>query len=121
MDESRIACAGCGRSFAWDDAFWTRQTPGSHPHNPTAYGDNRPRAYCPACGALIAEWHLTRERDHRAWAWFDRNDVVNAGKPLPPSPTGAWGSEILDPALIPSYDDHVLDVARVRELATGRD
>jgi hypothetical protein len=43
-------------------------------------------------------------------------DVVNGGKSLPPSPDHPWGTEIPEPALVPSYDEHVLDVARAREL-----
>jgi hypothetical protein len=120
MGERQVTCARCRRGFDWDQAYWTQRTPLSGPHNPSLRGEFRPRAYCPNCGALVAEWHVNRERDYDEWGWFAENDTVNAGRPLPPDPATSWGHPILDEGSIPSYDEHSLDVVKIRDLEATR-
>jgi uncharacterized membrane protein YhaH (DUF805 family)/tetratricopeptide (TPR) repeat protein len=119
MDETQQAnlptCAACGQVFEWKAAYRAQNTPGSVPYNPPGHGVFRPRAYCPNCGALVAEWRIDRSRDYDEWAWYGANATMNAGKPLPPNPLLMWGKDI-PTALLPTIDDHTLAVDKIHEL-----
>lgn len=91
-DDSPI-CASCGSRFSWDDAYLDvggRGVPG--------HGLARPRAYCPHCGDLVAEWHLDLVNDFESWAWVGANASVNADRRLPPSPRRRWGRSMMETA-----------------------
>lgn len=100
-------CAGCCRPFSWDKAYHHQDTPGSAPYNPPGHGIFRPRAYCPNCGALVAEWHINQTRDYDEWAWYGENAALNGDKPLPPSPIYLWGKSI-PVQFVPAFDKHRL-------------
>lgn len=119
MDETQTAnqptCAACGQDFDWEAAYRAQNTPGSVPYNPPGHGVFRPRAYCPHCGALVAEWHIDRSRDFDEWAWYGDNAALNGGRPLPPNPLLAWGKGI-PTALLPTIDEHALAVEKIKQL-----
>lgn len=110
---SVVQCAKCGKEFDWEQAFNQRDTPGSHMHNPPGHGDFRPRAFCPHCGFLVAEWDIDRHRDRDRWNWCGENAGVNAGRELPPGPLDLWGQLIPPEACVPILEDHIdLDLVR---------
>jgi hypothetical protein len=113
MKEEKILCGSCNKYFAWADSYRCQNTPGSNEYNPSGTGDYRPRAFCPICGALVVQWHITNNRDYKKWLWYGNNDQPNAKSPFPPSPKDlTWGKQI--PAqLLPSILETKLDVAQV--------
>jgi tetratricopeptide (TPR) repeat protein len=88
---SSVQCATCKKEFDWDEAYNQQHTPGSHLHNPPGHGNFRPRAFCPQCGSLVAEWDVDRYADRNRWKWYGENAKVNRDTALPPSPIVLWG------------------------------
>jgi len=111
--ESIANCAKCFNSFEWDEAYKQQDTPGSIDWNPPGHSNYRPRVFCPYCGALIADWHITKEKDFDEWIWFADNAELNAGLLLPPSPIVFWGHSI-PPQFRPHYDDHKLNIEQIK-------
>ena len=111
-EESKIQCASCLKKFTWDEAYRCQDTPGSAPYNPPTVGVWRPRAFCPNCGILIAEWHVTREKDFDEWRWIGENSSLNFNCPLPPSPLTLWGKPI-PTELLPHYDEKKINIKKM--------
>ena len=113
MKEEKVLCGSCKKYFVWADSYRCQNTPGSKEYNPSGAGDYRPRAFCPICGALVAQWHITNNKDYKKWLWYGDNDQHNAKSPFPPSPKDPkWGKQI--PAqLLPSILETKLDVAQI--------
>ena len=110
-----ITCANCGKAFRWHQAYNQRDTPGSYAYNPPGHGDFRPRAFCPHCGFLVAEWDIDRRADRDQWRWYGPNAEANQDKPFPPDPDSLWGRGV--PTLARSItEEESLDLPRVREL-----
>jgi hypothetical protein len=121
---SLARCAECTKEFDWEEAYNQQRTPGSYEFNPPGHGDFRPRAFCPHCGFLVAEWDIDRRSDRDRWKWYGKNAEVNAGRELPPQPLDLWGQPILPEDHAPVLEDHIdLDhVARhLEEIATEED
>jgi len=114
-----IECAGCHGNFEWNDAYAISNTPGSLNHNPPGSGNWRPRVFCPYCGALIAEWHITREKDFDEWIWFGSNASLNTGRSLPPNPLTLWG-KVVPSKYMPYFDEHQLNIEKVKQSATKK-
>ena len=115
MNEESIKCASCERMFTWADAYKRDETPRSMPHNPPGKGDWRPRVFCPHCGSLVAEWHITRQKDFNEWLWFGDHAKLNKGRSLPPSPiVYGWGKNI-PPRFLPMFSQHRLDVEKINQ------
>ncbi|HUT47359.1 MAG TPA: hypothetical protein VMX36_13850 [Sedimentisphaerales bacterium] len=113
-EELEVNCASCHEHFVWNDAYICEDTPGSEFYNPPGYSNYRPRAFCPHCGSLVAEWHITKQKDFDEWIWFGDNEAVNPACPLPPSPlVYGWGVRIPS-ELLPFYAEHKLDVQKAR-------
>jgi len=112
--ETKIECAGCRRNFLWADAYKCQDTPGAAPHN--LYNtDFLPRAFCPHCGALVVQWHQTKDKDFDEWIWFGENKRINSGRPFPDSPiVYGWGISI-PLQFVPKYSEHRLDVKRIKQ------
>ena len=109
---AEVQCARCDASFDWEGSYWHQDTAGSSDANPPGHGTFRPRAYCPSCGELVAEWHIDSIRDYDEWAWFGENAGANAGAELPPSPLQVWGKEIpLD--LQPPFEAHRIELEKL--------
>ncbi|KYK36050.1 MAG: hypothetical protein AYK18_12425 [Theionarchaea archaeon DG-70] len=114
--DKRIECASCHRYFTWDESYKSQDTPGSVLYNPPGHGSFRPRVFCPHCGALVAEWHITREKDFDEWIWFADNATCNAGSSLPPGPLlFGWGRSI-PPQVLPYYDEKRLNIEEIKQL-----
>lgn len=107
-------CAACQQSFTWQEAYRAQDTPGSTPYNPPGHGVFRPRAYCPHCGALVAEWHIDRNQDYDEWAWYGDNAALNAARSLPPGPLLMWGKGI-PIALLPTISEDRLALEQVQQ------
>ena len=115
MAEEKVKCASCQRIFTWADAYKCEETPESMPYNPPGQGDWRPRVFCPHCGALVAEWHITRQKDFDEWMWFKDNKKYNNRCPLPPSPiVYGWGRNI-PPQFLPMFNQHRLDIEKIKQ------
>jgi hypothetical protein len=114
-----IECADCHENFEWNDAYAIQDTPGSLNHNPPGSGNWRPRVFCPYCGALIAEWHITREKDFDEWIWFGSNASLNIGRSLPPNPLTLWG-KVVPSNYMPYFDEHQLDIEKVKQSSTKK-
>lgn len=114
-NDDNITCASCKNKFTWNDAYYHQDTPGSTPYHPPGHGDYRPRVFCPHCGALVVDWHITREKDFDEWIWFGDNATLNAERSLPPSPgLGGWGEGIpID--FKPSYAEHKIDIKKIKQ------
>jgi tetratricopeptide (TPR) repeat protein len=110
-----IQCAKCKKEFEWDKAYYQQDTPGSHMHNPPGHGNFRPRAFCPHCGSLVAEWDIDRYQDKDRWKWYGENVKINSGRELPPSPFTPWGQSISPDARVTVSEDHI-DITLVRRL-----
>lgn len=114
--ELEVNCASCHEHFVWNDAYICEDTPGSEFYNPPGYSNYRPRAFCPHCGSLVAEWHITKQKDFDEWIWFGDNEAVNPACSLPPSPiVYGWGVRIPS-ELLPFYANHKLDVQKAKSL-----
>src|SRR3972149_3775846 len=48
------SCVACGRTFAWEECYLARSTPGLAP--PVGLGEWGGRTYCPGCGTVVTEW-----------------------------------------------------------------
>jgi len=108
-----VTCASCRNKFTWNDAYYQQDTPGSTPYHPPGHGDTRARVFCPYCGALVVDWHITRETDFDEWIWFGDNATLNAERSLPPSPLlYGWGKGI-PPDSKASYGEHKIDVKKI--------
>lgn len=117
--DERPECVKCGRRFKWDEAYKCQDTPGAMPYTPQGYGDDLARVFCPHCGAIVVQWHITSERDYDEWAWFSENATINQGHPLPPSPILYWGLSIPS-HLLPDYHQEQLDIQKVRQAQTSQ-
>jgi hypothetical protein len=107
-------CAKCQKSFEWGESYVTQETPGSAPYNAPGTGDTRPRVFCPHCGALVVDWHITRKQDYDEWAWYGNNGTVNRKVALPPDPySPGFGKGVLY-NLIPRFSDPELDITRIK-------
>lgn len=112
--DERPECAKCGLRFKWDEAYKCQDTPGSMPYTPQGYGDDLARVFCPHCGAIVVQWHITREKDYDEWFWFGKNATINQERPLPPSPITYWGKGI-PPHLRPNYREEELDIEKIQQ------
>ena len=90
------------------------------PHNPPGHSNYRPRVFCPNCGALVVESHITRQHDLDEWIWFGDNAVLNAERSLPPSAIVYWGRSI-PRQFLPYYDEHRLDIEKIKRLKTEKE
>lgn len=106
-ETSEIKCAKCDGFFGWNDAFNQQDTPGSSDYNPPGHGDFRPRAFCPNCGFLVAEWDIDQEEDRNQWKWYRQNEKLNAGKELPQSPLYFWGKPIPPEMRLPITSEQI--------------
>jgi len=113
-DDERPECAKCGLRFKWGEAYKCQDTPGAIPYTPQGYGDDIARVFCPHCGAIVVQWHITREKDYDEWIWFGKNATINQGRPLPPSPITHWGIGI-PPHLRPDYRKEGLDIEKIQQ------
>jgi uncharacterized protein len=113
-EEPKIECADCHRNFSWNDAYKCQDTPGAALH--TLYNENyMPRAFCPHCGALVIQWHITKEKDFDEWTWFGENKRINAGRPFPDSPmVYGWGISV-PTQFVPKYNQHRLDIEKIKQ------
>lgn len=116
-DTGKITCADCNHSFVWNDAYQEQETQGSFLHNPPGHGNYRPRAFCPNCGFLIAEWDIDRQEDRGRWKWHGENATVNKSRELPPHPLGIWGQHIKSDARVTVREDHI-DVKLLKSIPT---
>jgi len=110
-----ITCANCRKMFPWPEAYNQRDTPGSYAYNPPGHGDFRPRAFCPHCGFLVAEWDIDRRADRDQWRWYGPNAEANQDKPFPPDPDSLWGRGVPTSARSITEEES-LDLPRVRDL-----
>ncbi len=102
------------------NAYRCQYTPGSEKYNPPGTGDYRPRAFCPHCGALVAQWHVTASRDFNEWLWYGPNDRGNRESPLPPSPSADdWGRPIPNP-FVPSIHHNEIELDQIKTF-TGKE
>ena len=108
-------CGVCRRSFAWEEAYLTQNTPGSAPFAPEGHGDVRPRIFCPHCGALVVDWLVTREEDFDRWTWYGNNEAINRNVSLPPSPWVQPPFKCIPVKLHPTFSASVLNVEEVKE------
>jgi len=118
--EDEIICANCRGIFRWDDAYNQQDTPGSYKYNPPGHGDFRPRAFCPRCGFLVAEWDIDRYADRDRWRWHGTNAELNQDKPLPPGPLTLWGKPVPLHAK-PITEEKFVDLSKVRALLRKRE
>ncbi len=107
-------CAACGRTFAWEECYLARGTPGLTP--PAGRGEWGGRTYCPGCGTVVTEWLVGDWQGGESWEWHGRNAPLNAGRPLPRSPIGAWGRDV-PRRLLPLHEETTLDAAVVQRVA----
>lgn len=113
VDISKVKCATCHEYFEWNEAYKCVDTPGSIQYNPPGTGNYSPRVFCPNCGALILEWHITRIKNFDEWIWVGENATLNTRCSFPPSPhVGLWGRGIL-PQFVPFYDEYRLDIEKI--------
>lgn len=118
--EEGIICANCKGTFRWDDAYNLQDTPGSYKYNPPGHGDFRPRAFCPHCGFLVAEWDIDRYTDRDRWRWHGANAELNQDKPLPPGPLTWWGKPVPLHAQ-PITEEEFVDLSKVTALLRERE
>ena len=111
----KITCASCKKDFTWNEAYKQQSTPGSQFYNPPGHGNFRPRAFCPNCGFLVAEWDIDRYEDRDRWKWYGENAQANQGRELPPSPLGIWGKDIIPDAQVTVREDRI-DIKLLRPL-----
>jgi alpha-tubulin suppressor-like RCC1 family protein len=113
--DKQPTCVECGHSFTWAESFRQTDTPGSDPYNPPGTACWRPRTFCPQCGKLMAEWHITPQKDFNEWIWFGEQAKNNQDVPLPPSPN-LYGGGINIPVQYTAYfDEHRVDVNKIRD------
>src|SRR3990172_3159965 len=107
-------CAACAHTFAWEECYLARSTPGLAP--PAGLGEWGGRTYCPGCGTVVTEWLIGDWQGGESWEWHGRNAPLNPGRALPPSPIQAgWGLNV--PArLLPLHEETTLDVAAVERV-----
>lgn len=106
-------CAKCQNSFAWEKSYVTQETPGSAPFHPPGTGDTRPRLFCPHCGALVVDWHITKDQDFDEWIWYGNNEAVNRKASLPPDPYSPGVGKGIPSELKPSFSTPVLDITKM--------
>ncbi len=118
---SLVQCAKCMKEFDWNEAYKQSYTPGSHMHNPPGHGNLRPKAFCPHCGSLVAEWDIDRYGNRNRWNWYGKNVEVNSDREFPPSDTfRLWGRDIPPDACVTVAED-CIDVELVRQLLSEHD
>lgn len=119
----KITCASCKKRFTWNEAYFQQDTPGSTPYHPPGHGDGRPRVFCPYCGALVVDWHITREKDFNEWIWYGDNATLNAECSLPPSPWSyGWGQGIpIDFKLNYADTKEKIDVEKIKQFNAERE
>lgn len=114
-EANMICCAECKKEFSWEQAYHQRNTPGSEQYNPPGGGNFRPRAFCPNCGSLVAEWYIDRSEDSNRWKWYGDNVDINKGKDLPRSPLTLWGHPITRGSEAP-FEVVRIDVKKVKTI-----
>ena len=108
-----ITCAACNARFDWKDSFKCTDTPGAARHT-ISQGDYLPRVFCPQCGQMILEWHITESQDFDQWRWAGENEKINPGRAFPPAANVyGWGISI-PPDYLPGFDQSCLDVVSLR-------
>ena len=107
-------CAKCHNSLTWEESYVTQETPGSTPFHPPGTGDTRPRLFCPHCGALVVDWHITKDRDFDEWIWYGNNEAVNRKASLPPDPYSPGVGKGIPFELKPSFSTPVLDITKMK-------
>ena len=111
----KITCTSCRKDFTWNQAYQQQETRGSFLYNPPGHGNFRPRAFCPNCGFLVAEWDIDRYEDRNRWKWYGENAQANQGRELPPSPLEMWGQDIMSDAQVTVREDRI-DIKLLRPL-----
>jgi tetratricopeptide (TPR) repeat protein len=106
-------CATCGLTFAWDESYVARSTPGLDP--PAGLGAWGARTFCPGCGSVVTEWLVGDWQGEESWEWYGRNAPLNAGRPLPRPPIYFWGRPV-PLRLVPLHEETTLDVASIEEV-----
>ncbi len=108
-----IRCGKCTKFFEWREAFWQEHTPGALD---SMAGNVLPRAFCPRCGMLVAEYNPSTDK----WRWVASNEGVNRSKPFPPNPILRvlgdewwWDRRLPDAAVVPFSRD-VLDLSMLK-------
>jgi hypothetical protein len=115
LDDTTISCAACSTRFSWDEAYHQRNTPGADRHNPPGTGNFRPRAFCPGCGSLVAEWDMDTTADRNRWKWVGENARLNEGRPLPGSSLVPWGHPLKDQSVAP-FETTRIDVKNAKTI-----
>ena len=115
---SKIKCAKCNNNFVWNEAYNQQDTSGSSSHNPPGHGEFRPRAFCPHCGFMVAEWDIDQKEDRNRWKWYGQNENSNSGKELPPSPITLWGKSIPLEVRV-SVSAEQIDLSKMQEGASN--
>lgn len=110
--EPQIECASCRKHFVWDEAYHCSETPGPVP-NPPFHSNWLPRVFCPHCGALVVQWHVTQEKDFDEWLWVGDNAELNTKSPLPRSPIELWGVDIPQ-QFLPDYGEDRLEIEKIK-------
>ncbi len=113
-------CAECRRSFGWEESYVTQETPGWSYYQALGTGDTRPRLFCPHCGALVVDWHMTGDHDFNEWAWFGKNGASNRFVPLPPNPYCPGVGKGIPAVLRPYFSQPRLDIDRMKEWEKNR-
>jgi hypothetical protein len=110
-----VRCGKCKHGFMWEQSYHSRVTTSSESYNPPGHGNFRPRAFCPHCGYLVAEWDIDQSEDRNRWKWYGENAQLNADVSLPPDPLLFWGMEELPDQLV-SMDKEYIDIQHVRQI-----
>jgi HEAT repeat protein len=108
-------CAKCHNSFTWEESYVTQETPGWSQFHTLGTGDNRPRLFCPKCGSLVVDWHITKDRDFDEWIWHGDNEAANHGVSLPPDPYSPGVGKGIPTELKPNFSAPVLDINKIKE------
>jgi len=108
-------CAKCQNSFTWEESYVTQETPGWSQFHSLGTGNTRPRLFCPNCGALVVDWHITKDRDFDEWVWHRDNEAANRGVSLPPNPYSPGVGKGIPTEIIPNFSSPVLDINKIKE------
>jgi len=104
-DDSTAICGDCRQEFLQTKAYVCSRTPGLNP--PVGKGCWPATAYCPNCGALIAE-------DEGFWAWRGASATVNTERPSIPAWIGMEARRI-PYGVTPLHEEGRVDIQAVRE------
>jgi hypothetical protein len=110
-------CAKCTNSFTWKESYVTKITPGWSQFSRQGLGDHRPRLFCPHCGSLVADWHMTEDYNFDDWIWHGDNSAANIGVPLPPDPVYSEERtfKIVPLNFRPTFSHPVLDIIGINK------